>query len=47
MILPAHGFFTYLGHYLLARLIYDHVPWGLILVICVAGLLLLRRRRRR
>lgn len=44
MILDATAFITYLWHYLLARLIYDHLV--LVLVPAVAmGLVAARKRR--
>jgi Na+/H+ antiporter NhaA len=39
------SFPTYLWHYLLARLIYDHL--GAVVVIAIVALLLLTARRRR
>ena len=44
MISPAGSFLTYLWHYLVARLIYDHL--GLVLIaVVVVSLVGLRRRR--
>jgi hypothetical protein len=45
VIVPATSFPTYVWHYLLARLIYDHL--APVVVIAIVGLLLLRTRRRR
>jgi hypothetical protein len=42
----ASSFPTYLWHYLLARLIYDHVA-VVVVVIAIVALLLIRARRRR
>lgn len=45
MSLQATAFTTYLWHYLVARLIYDHLV--VVLVVALAAGVLARRRRRR
>ena len=44
MNLAATAFTTYLWHYLVARLIYDHL--AVVLVAALAAAVLVRRRRR-
>ncbi len=44
MIRPGSGFPTYLWHYVVARLIYDHLV--VVLIAIVVGVLLMTRSRR-